>query len=147
MASPTAMPIIRATVTIADATPNARRPAASTAAVERGVTVSPNPKPEDAERERRPSSIVDARGPARPSPTSAADAEREADERHQAERQDPDDEARDERPERRRAGQRPEREPLLVRAAVEHAIDEHGAADDRGGEARTRSAARRARPS
>ena len=45
IASPTAIPIIRATVTTADATPNARRPAASTAAVERGVTVSPNPNP------------------------------------------------------------------------------------------------------
>ena len=39
------MPSIRATVTTADAVPNARRPAASTAAVERGVTVSPKPKP------------------------------------------------------------------------------------------------------
>ena len=45
MARPTAMPSIRATVTTADAVPNARRPAASTAAVERGVTVSPKPNP------------------------------------------------------------------------------------------------------
>jgi len=47
-AMPTAMPIIRATVTVADAAPNAARPAASTAAVDRGVTVSPNPKPKTA---------------------------------------------------------------------------------------------------
>ena len=39
------MPSIRATVTTAEAVPNARRPAASTAAVDRGVTVSPNPSP------------------------------------------------------------------------------------------------------
>ena len=50
IASPTAMPIIRATVTTDEAAPKARRPAASTAAVERGVTVSPKPKPEDRER-------------------------------------------------------------------------------------------------
>ena len=45
IASPTAMPSIRATVTTAEAAPNERWPAASTAAVERGVTVSPNPNP------------------------------------------------------------------------------------------------------
>src|SRR5204863_7251547 len=33
------------TVTVADAIPKYRRPTASTAAVERGVTVSPNPNP------------------------------------------------------------------------------------------------------
>ncbi len=45
IARPTAIPSIRATVTTADAVPNVRRPAASTAAVERGVTVSPKPSP------------------------------------------------------------------------------------------------------
>ena len=45
IARPTAIPSMRATVTTADAVPNARRPAASTAAVERGVTVSPKPSP------------------------------------------------------------------------------------------------------
>ena len=44
-ARPIAMPIIRATVTAADAAPNAARPSASTAAAERGVTVSPKPRP------------------------------------------------------------------------------------------------------
>ena len=44
-ASPTAMPAIRATVTLADAMPNAVLPSASTAAEERGVTVSPKPTP------------------------------------------------------------------------------------------------------
>ena len=44
-ATPIAMPIIRATVTIALAIPNEARPAVSTAAVERGVTVSPKPAP------------------------------------------------------------------------------------------------------
>ena len=42
------MPIIRATVTVADAMPKWARPTASTAAVERGVTVSPNPSPNTA---------------------------------------------------------------------------------------------------
>src|SRR5918995_7292598 len=44
-ARPIAMPSMRATVTTDDATPNAARPAASTAAVERGVTDRPNPRP------------------------------------------------------------------------------------------------------
>ena len=48
IASPIAIPIIRATVTTDAAAPNARRPAASTAAVDRGVTVSPNPNPKTA---------------------------------------------------------------------------------------------------
>ena len=39
------MPSMRATVTPADATPNALRPRASTAAVDRAVTVRPKPKP------------------------------------------------------------------------------------------------------
>ena len=39
------MPIIRATVTVADAAPKRVRPTASTAAVLRGVTVSPKPRP------------------------------------------------------------------------------------------------------
>ena len=39
------MPSIRATVTTAEAVPNGSPTGASTAAVERGVTVSPNPKP------------------------------------------------------------------------------------------------------
>jgi len=42
------MPIIRATVTVAEAAPNAARPAASTAAVDLGVTVSPKPIPKTA---------------------------------------------------------------------------------------------------
>ena len=43
-ASPRAMPSIRATVTVAEAIPGPL-PRASTAAAERGVTVSPNPSP------------------------------------------------------------------------------------------------------
>ncbi len=39
------MPSIRATVTTDDAAPNEAWPAASTAAVERGVTDRPNPRP------------------------------------------------------------------------------------------------------
>ncbi len=45
MARPTAIPTIRATVTIDDAWPYAAAPAASIAALERGVTVSPKPSP------------------------------------------------------------------------------------------------------
>ena len=41
---------MRATVTTDEAAPNARRPAASTAAVERGVTVSPKPNPKTRQR-------------------------------------------------------------------------------------------------
>src|SRR6476469_35928 len=44
-ATPIAIPIIRATVTIALAIPNEARPALSIAAVLRGVTVRPNPSP------------------------------------------------------------------------------------------------------
>src|ERR1035437_8683946 len=47
-AMPMAMPIIRATVTVADAAPKAALPADSTAAVDRGVTVSPQPMPNTA---------------------------------------------------------------------------------------------------
>ena len=47
-ASPIAMPIMRATVTVADAMPKARSPRAATAAADRGVTVSPNPAPNSA---------------------------------------------------------------------------------------------------
>src|ERR1051325_4041720 len=50
IARPIAIPIIRATVTVADAAPNDERPADSTAAVERGVTVSPKPSPKSARR-------------------------------------------------------------------------------------------------
>ena len=39
---------------------------------------------------------------------------------------DPDDEARDERADRGRAGQGAERQALLVGSAVEHAVDEDG---------------------
>ena len=117
------MPIIRATVTTDDAAPNARRPAASTAAVERGVTVNPNPRPNapSAERDRldRPCPAVHVAIADEP-----ADAEREPDERDEAERQHPDGEPRDERPEGGRAGQGAEGEPLLVGTAVEHPIHE-----------------------
>ena len=44
------------------------------------------------------------------------------------------DEARHERPDRGRPGQRAERQPLVVRAAVEDPVDEDRAADDRGRE-------------
>ena len=141
------MPIIRATVTIADAIPNAARPAASTAAVERGVTVSPKPKPKAPRAsgdlpigDRRASSAAisdERRRRSSASPTSVT-SRSDSDAHH---------EARDERAERGRPRQRPEREALLVRAAVQHAIDEDRAADDRGREARSRSGARRARPS
>src|SRR3990170_2515338 len=47
-ASPTAMPIIRATITVDDATPYEPRPTASTAATERGVTDNPKPTPKTA---------------------------------------------------------------------------------------------------
>ena len=53
---------------------------------------------------------------------------------HDAQWHDPDDETRRERPDRGRAGERPERQPLLVRAAVQDAIDEDRPADDRGRE-------------
>ena len=58
----------------------------------------------------------------------------ESDERHEAQRQDADGEPGDEGPDRRRAGERAQRQTLLVGPAVQHAIDEHRAADDRGRE-------------
>ena len=54
------MPIMRETVTTAEATPNGRRPADSTAAVERGVTVSPKPKPKTPSARATCSMVIDA---------------------------------------------------------------------------------------
>src|SRR4029079_621717 len=50
IARPTAMPTIRATVTVEAAMPYSSRPTAATAAVERGVTVAPQPRPNTAQR-------------------------------------------------------------------------------------------------
>src|SRR5215203_6812180 len=58
MASPTAIPTIRATVTVDDATPYASRATDATAAVERGVTVSPNPAPNTAIARAASSTVV-----------------------------------------------------------------------------------------
>ena len=66
--------------------------------------------------------------------SDAADADGEADQGHQTQRDHPNDEPRRQGAKRRRAGQRTEREALVVRPAVDHAIDEDGAADDRRGE-------------
>ena len=105
----------------------------STAAVLRGVTVSPKPSPNSAERQpdrrdrdlRRPARTSGRAPPRdRTSPTSVTTPQR----------QGPDREAADERPDGRRRRQGAEREPLVVRAAVEDAVDEHRPADDRGRE-------------
>ena len=92
----------------------------------------PEPEPEGAEPERD-GLEARLRRPARHR-EEAGDAEREPAERDEPERDDPDDEARRECPDRRRAGQRPERETLLVRAAVQDPVHEHRATDDRGRE-------------
>ena len=52
-----------------------------------------------------------------------------------------------ERPDRRCAGERPECDALLIRPAVEHAVDEYRAADDRRREAVAGEQPRRAPPS
>ena len=92
----------------------------------------PEPEPERAEPERD-GLEARLRRPARHR-EEAADAQRQPAERDEPERDDPDDEARGERPDRGRAGQRPEREALLVRTAVQDPVDEHRATDDRGRE-------------
>ena len=68
------MPSIRATVTTDEAAPNAPLPAASTAAVERGVTDSPNPSPKAASASDASPTVVDAvqRDIASSPPTAAA---------------------------------------------------------------------------
>jgi hypothetical protein len=108
------MPIIRATVTVAAAAPKATRPAASTAAVDRGVTVNPKPIPKTAPEAAK--AFVETVGlhvdiqasppalTARPTRVSSR---------------------------RDRPRDRPEDDPLLIRAAVEDAIDEDRPADDR----------------
>src|SRR3989304_5253469 len=54
------MPSMRATVTVAEAAPNAAVPTASIAAVERVVTVRPNPNPKMAMRPAiSPTSVAD----------------------------------------------------------------------------------------
>ena len=128
------MPIIRATVTVAEAIPNARRPSASTAAVDRGRHGQPEAEAEDGEqpatsprpRGRRPGRHPDerARCPGR--------ARRAVITRRPSQRRT---KPRSERPDRRRAGERAEGDPLDVRAAVEDPVDEDGAADDRRREA------------
>ena len=126
------MPTIRATVTVEAAMPYSSRPTAATAAVERGVTVAPKPRPNTAS-----AAAADADGrrgrPARHH-DQRADRRDEPDQRHEAQRQDPDDEPGRERADRRRPRERAQRQALVVGAAVEHAIDEHRAADDRGGQ-------------
>ena len=131
-ARPIAMPIIRATVTAADAAPNACLPSASTAAAERGVTVSPKPSPKIASQAA--TSPIDVPGVQAAIRESAAIAATMPDERGQPEPERPQREPRDERARGRRGGERPERDALQVGAAVQHPIDEHGAADDRRGE-------------
>ena len=105
------MPTIRATVTTADATPKRCCPAASTAAVDRGVTVRPNPSPNAGERER---DLFDRRlGRPCGHRQQPADREGESDDRHEAQAGQADEEARNEGADRGRAGQRPEGESLL----------------------------------
>ena len=114
--------------------PEGRRPAASTAAVERGVTVNPKPRPNNArgghrrQGRRSRSSRPSRRGPGARRPArrarraAAAGTGREP--RRRAHR-------------RRRAGERAERDLLLVRAAVQDPVDEH--ARHRRSRSRTRS--------
>ena len=128
------MPTIRATVTVDEAMPYGSRATASTAAVERGVTVSPKPAPNTASaaaadpigRRGRPARHHDERArsrpPARCSVTRRSDRIRTT---------NPDTSA----PTAVAAGERAERQALLVGPAVEHAVDEHRAADDRRREA------------
>ena len=109
---PTAMPIIRATVTVAEAAPKAARPAASTAAVDRGVTVSPKPMPKTAARRPR------RRSSERPGSTSTSRpgrrrSTRQADERQQPQR----DHAGPGSPTRARRWPSPRRSPRGRRAA------------------------------
>ena len=127
------MPIMRATVTVDEAVPYACTATASTAAVDRGVTVSPKPNAEQRERE---GGALDGGGgcPAGHLP-QPDDAGTQPDDRHQLERQEPHREPGQQRPHGRRSRQGPQRQPLLVGTAVEHPVHEHRGAHDRRGEA------------
>src|SRR3970282_941452 len=97
-----AIPIIRATVTVAEATPNAAWPRASTAAVERGVTVSPMPSP------KAPMSQATSGTPATPEAKPGSEC-----------------------PAGGCRAQGAEGDPLDVGSAVQDAVDEDGPAHDR----------------
>ncbi len=123
------MPTMRATVTVEEAIPYASRATDSTAAVDRGVTVSPKPAPNSASAPAADSIDVSAVQPAistsptieAPSPTSVtmrSDRSRTA---------NPDTSA----PHRGREPEGAEREALLVGTAVQDAVHEHRAAHDR----------------
>ena len=128
---PTAMPIMRATVTVAEAAPKAALPAASTAAVERGVTVKPKPIPKTAADMAK--AFVGESGfhidihvspPALTASPTRVRIRREM---------KPRQEARGKGAQGHGAGQRTEHHSLLLRAAVQDAIDEDRPADDCGG--------------
>ena len=129
IASPTAIPIIRATVTVADAIPKCAPTDRFHGRRRARRHRQPEPEPEGREGD----GDVGDRGLGRPRrhPPQRADAQPQPDERDPAQRQDAHGEPRYERTDRHRARQRPEGDPLLVRAAVEHPVDEDGAADDR----------------
>ena len=133
------MPTIRATVTVDDAMPYRSRGPPRRRPSSAASRSSPKPAPNTASGDRgaadrrvrrssRPSATrptIDAPRPI--SVTSRSDSSRTAKPGHEG-------------ADRRRAGERPEREPLLVGPAVQHPVDEHRAADDRRREAVARSA-------
>ena len=110
------MPIIRATVTVAEAAPKATGPTASVAAVLRGVTVTPNPRPKSARPAAIRPSVVD--GSQLAIERQRGGARDEAADREQPEGDESDEPARGEGADRRREGEGAERDLLVGRAAV-----------------------------
>ena len=132
-ASPTAMPIIRATVTVAEAIPNAARPADSTAAVERGVTVRPKPRPKTATANA--ATGIDVAGVQPAIATRAPALAHQPGQRHEPEREirrtaKPDTSA----PTAVAAARAPSTTCCSGGTAVQDPVDEDGRADDGRGE-------------
>ena len=104
-------------------------PAASTAAADRGVTVSPKPNP----NEREAGEAAARRGVIGREPREhdePDDPGDEPDHRHGSGTEPPHREAGDSGPDGHRQGERAKDGPLLVGPGEEHAVDERGHADD-----------------
>ena len=123
---------------------SAARPAASTAAVERGVTVSPKPRPKTATANA--ATGIDVAGRPAGHRHEGSRARRQPGQRHEPERDPADGEARHERADGGRGGEGAEHHLLLGRTAVQDPVDEDGARRRWPWRTRSPSAARRAPP-
>ena len=129
-ARPTPIPSIRATVTPAEATPKAFLPSASTAALDRAVTVNPKPRPKTDRPPTNTSSPVCA--VALSSQQQATDFRQQPTEADRDHPHRSDEEARAQGADRHGTGQAAQDQLLLGRTRVTDAIDKDRPADDRG---------------